>query len=209
MPCTALSSTSSAVLNVSSSGIGSADIASRRWLGMVISVSTAALQLERCPCSACLRRRLPSKMERLGHHADGERAQRLRAMSAMTGAAPVPVPPPMPAVTNTMSAPSSAAAISSLRLQRRLAADLGVGAGAQALGQRLRRAGSCVGAMLCRQRLDVGVGGDEVHAGRGAAAIIVLIALQPPPPTPTTRIFAACLLCSKSSMSLVPQASRT
>src|SRR5437762_270259 len=34
-------------------------------------------------------------------------------MSATTGAAPVPVPPPMPAVTNTMSAPSSAFAMSS------------------------------------------------------------------------------------------------
>ena len=29
-----------------------------------------------------------------------------RAISAMTGAAPVPVPPPMPAVTKTRSAPS-------------------------------------------------------------------------------------------------------
>ena len=36
-----------------------------------------------------------------------------RAISAMTGAAPVPVPPPLPAVTNTMSAPFSASFSSS------------------------------------------------------------------------------------------------
>src|SRR5271156_1180432 len=33
-----------------------------------------------------------------------------------------------------------------------------------------------------------------------ALAIIVFTALQPAPPTPTTRILAACLLCSKVSM---------
>ena len=36
-----------------------------------------------------------------------------RAISAMTGAAPVPVPPPSPAVMNTMSAPRTISSISS------------------------------------------------------------------------------------------------
>ena len=46
------------------------------------------------------------EVERLGDDADGEGVHS-RAISAMTGAAPVPVPPPMPAVMNTMSEPSS------------------------------------------------------------------------------------------------------
>ena len=40
MPCTALSRTSSAFLNVSSSVVFSSATASRRWFGIVISVST-------------------------------------------------------------------------------------------------------------------------------------------------------------------------
>ncbi len=78
---------------------------------MVISVSTEDLS-SISPASACFRRLLPSKWKGLVTTATVS-APSDRAMSAMTGAAPVPVPPPIPAVTNTMSAPSSAWAISS------------------------------------------------------------------------------------------------
>ena len=108
MPCTALSSTSSAFLKVSSSVVRSSATASRRWLGMVIKVSTAFLS-SAIPWSACFNRRLPSNRNGLVTTPTVS-APMLRAMSAMTGAPPVPVPPPMPAVTKTMSAPSSAAA---------------------------------------------------------------------------------------------------
>ena len=56
------------------------------------------------------------------------------ASCATTGAAPVPVPPPMPAVMNTMSAPSQRLDDALAILQRGLAADFRIGAGAQALG---------------------------------------------------------------------------
>ena len=105
MPWTALSSTSSAFLNVSSSVVRSSAMASSRWLGMVMSVSTAFFS-SASPLSACLRRRLPSKRNGLVTTPTVS-APTLRARSAITGAPPVPVPPPIPAVTNTMSAPSS------------------------------------------------------------------------------------------------------
>ena len=62
------------------------------------------LELRRCPASACLRRRLPSKRKGLVTTPTVSAPSSL-AISATTGAAPVPVPPPMPAVTKTMSAP--------------------------------------------------------------------------------------------------------
>ena len=51
------------------------------------------------------------------------------------GAAPVPVPPPMPAVINTMSVALQGLGNLGAALLRGLAAHLGVGAGALALGQ--------------------------------------------------------------------------
>jgi hypothetical protein len=74
------------------------------------------------------------------------------AICATTGAPPVPVPPPMPAVMNTMSAPPSTSADALAVLDCRLAADFGVGARAQALGDvaaqlqqgsRLQRLSAC------------------------------------------------------------------
>ena len=53
----------------------------------------------------------------------------------MTGAAPVPVPPPRPVVTNTMSAPVSTSRMRVGVLERGGAADVRIGAGAEALGQ--------------------------------------------------------------------------
>ena len=77
----------------------------RRWLGIVMSVSTVRLSAW-MPSSACIMRRLPSKMKGFVT-TPTVRAPSSRAVCAITGAPPVPVPPPMPAVTKTMSAPSS------------------------------------------------------------------------------------------------------
>ena len=49
----------------------------------------------------------------------------------MTGDAPVPVPPPMPAVMNTMSGAVEELFHALAVLQCRLAANLGIGAGAE------------------------------------------------------------------------------
>jgi hypothetical protein len=59
------------------------------------------------------------ELERLGDHADGERADLVLGDLRDDGAAPVPVPPPSPAVTNTMSAPLSASLMSSRDSARR------------------------------------------------------------------------------------------
>ncbi len=55
------------------------------------------------------------------------------ASCATTGAAPVPVPPPMPQVMNAMSAPVQQLDDAFAILERGLAADLGIRAGAESL----------------------------------------------------------------------------
>ncbi len=87
------------------------------------------------------------------------------AISAMTGAAPVPVPPPSPAVTNTMSAPFRASLMSSRDSAADAEADLGVGAGAETLGGLVADVELDVG-VAHRERLGIGVGGDELHAAK-------------------------------------------
>ena len=73
MPCTALSSTSSALRNASTIDVFCPTSASRRSFGIAISVSTAALQardaLVGLPAAL-----LALEAERLGDDADGERA---------------------------------------------------------------------------------------------------------------------------------------
>src|SRR5690606_2919785 len=64
------------------------------------------------PASAARMRRVPSNRNGLVT-TPAVRLPLLRAVSAITGAAPVPVPPPMPAARNTMLQPSSARSISS------------------------------------------------------------------------------------------------
>ena len=76
MPRTACSSTSSAFLKVSRIDMLRPAIDSRRWLGIAISVSTLSFS-SRMPSSACLIALLALEEERLGHHADGERAELL------------------------------------------------------------------------------------------------------------------------------------
>ena len=78
---------------------------------MTMSVSHS-LRSSVMPFSACVARRLPSKLK--GRVTTPiVRAPSLRAMLATTGAPPVPVPPPSPAVTKTMSAPLRTSSISS------------------------------------------------------------------------------------------------
>ena len=74
-------------------------------------VSTFSLSLS-IPARAFLIRGLPSNLNGVVT-TPTVRAPCFLAIDATTGAAPVPVPPPIPQVTNTMSAPSSAFAISS------------------------------------------------------------------------------------------------
>ena len=111
IPCTPCRRTSSAILKALSTEVFSLETVSNRSFGMTIWVSTFSLR-RWMPCSACTARRRPS-------NPNGRvttpmvSAPTLRAISAMTGAAPVPVPPPLPAVMNTMSAPESDASISS------------------------------------------------------------------------------------------------
>ena len=87
------------------------------------------------------------------------------AISAITGAAPVPVPPPSPAVTNTMSAPFSASLMSSRDSDAASRPTSGFGARAETLGRLVADVQLDVG-VAHRERLRVGVGGDELHAAQ-------------------------------------------
>ncbi len=159
MPDTPCSSTSSAILNALSTLVFSLATVSRRSLGMTMSVSTFSFR--RCtPASACTERRRPSKLN--GRVTTPMvSAPMLRASSAMTGAAPVPVPPPSPAVMNTMSAPfEHLFDLVAMRLGR-VAADIGIAAGAEAPGEVATDVELDVG-IAHEQRLRVGVHGDEL-----------------------------------------------
>ena len=198
MPCTAWSSTSSARLNASGSDMLSPATESSRWLGMTMSVSTAA-RSSSMPASACLRRRLPSKRKGLVTTPTVS-APACLAMSAMTGAPPVPVPPPMPAVTKTMSAPASTSAMASFTS---IAASRPRSGFAPAPSPRVTLLPSwiLVGALLAASAwTSVLAAMNSTPSSR--PAIMVLMALPPPPPTPMTLILAAVSLLSKSIMSV-------
>ena len=87
----------------------------------------------------------------------------LRAISAMTGAAPVPVPPPSPAVMNTMSAPLIISSISSRCDSAAVRPTSGIAAGAEPAGEVATDVELDVG-VAHQQRLRVGVDGDELDA---------------------------------------------
>ena len=111
MPCVPSHRTSSAMLKASSIVILLLFLM-RFSLGITISVSTLSERV--WMPSAALRWRLPfSKLKGLVTTPTVSAPTSLRAMSATTGAAPVPVPPPSPAAMKTMSAPASAALMSS------------------------------------------------------------------------------------------------
>ena len=100
------------MVNASLSDVARSTKFSSRSFGMVISVSTVS-RSARMPCSACTRRRFPSKANGLVTTATVS-APSSAASEAMIGAAPVPVPPPMPVVMKIMSAPLKASRMRSV-----------------------------------------------------------------------------------------------
>ena len=157
----------------------------RFWFGMTISVSTHfCSSLDALPrrraCGAA-----PSKWNGLVT-TPTVRMPCSRAARAMTGAAPVPVPPPMPAVMNTMCAPFEVIVDLVDHLLGGRAADFGLRAGAETLGDGDAHLDDALG-LRQRQRLGVGVGHDELDAPQ-PAWIMLLTALPPAPPTPKTVI---------------------
>jgi len=129
---------------------------------MVITVSTASRSASR-PSSAWRCRFLPSNLKGRVTTAMVSAPSSV-ASEAITGAAPVPVPPPRPVVTNTMSAPEIAWMMRSVSSSAAWRPTFGSAPCAQPLRQLrsdldLDRRG--VGA----QRLRVGIGDDELHAG--------------------------------------------
>ena len=112
IPCTAWRSTSSAVLNASVTEAVCATAPNSLSFGMVITVSTDSCSSLR-PCSACCRRRRPSKPKGFVTTATVNAPSSV-ASDATIGAPPVPVPPPRPVVTKTMSDPSRTSIILSV-----------------------------------------------------------------------------------------------
>ena len=161
MPCTPCSRTSSAILNALSIDVFSSETWSRRSFGMMMRVSTFSFRVW-MPCSACTERRRPSKVN--GRVTTPMvSAPAAFAISAMIGAPPVPVPPPLPAVMNTMSAPLQHLFDLLAVLLGGLAADLGVGAGAEPTRELAAEVELHVG-VAHEQRLRVGVDRDELDA---------------------------------------------
>ena len=111
IPCTACCNTSSAFLSASGMVVRLSTISRSLSLGMTIRVSTLPLICS-IPARALVIRAFASKRKGFVTTPTVRMPMSL-AILATTGAAPVPVPPPIPQVTNTISAPSRAAAISS------------------------------------------------------------------------------------------------
>ena len=119
-------------------------------------------EVARCPASAWLARRRPSKVN--GRVTTPMvSAPRPLAILATTGAPPVPVPPPSPAVTKTMSAPLRTSSISSAWSSAAFLPTSGSAPGAEAAGELAAHVELDVG-VAHEQRLRVGVDGDELDA---------------------------------------------
>ncbi len=196
MPCTACRSTSSARLKASGSDEASPATEISRWLGMTMRVSTAALS-SASPCSACLRRRLPSKRKGLVT-TPTVRAPDCLATSATIGAPPVPVPPPMPAVTKTMSAPASASAMASRDSSAASRPRSGLAPAPRPFATILPSwifTDDLLAASACTSVLQAMNSTPSMRA-----ATMVLMALPPPPPTPITLMRAPGSSLSVSSI---------
>ena len=161
MPCTPWSSTSSAILNAFSIDVRSSVTCKQavvrdddERVDLLLQLLDAGLGLHRAAAAL--------EAERPRDDADRERAEAC-AISATSGAPPVPVPPPSPAVMNTMSAPLSTSFDLVAVLLGGLAADLGVGARAEAARELAPDVELHVG-VAHQQRLRVGVDRDELHA---------------------------------------------
>ena len=136
-------------------------IDSSRSLGIVMTVSTHSRSDSR-PFSACTWRFLPFELERLGDHGDGQRAE-LAGEAGDDGRRAGPVPPPSPVVTNTMSAPPSAGISLSVSSSAAWRPTFGSAPAPRPLVS-LPPICSFTGAGFELQRLQVGVGDDELDA---------------------------------------------
>ena len=186
MPCIACRSTSSAVAKASVSGVLRAMVASRRSLGMVMTLSTDSRSSTR-PRSAWVARRLPSNLNGLVTTAIVSAPSSL-ARLAITGAAPVPVPPPRPAVTKTMSAPSSTSISLSVSSSAACRPTFGSAPAPSPLVS-LAPIWTFTAASFSRKACTSVLATMNSTPSRPARTMR-LTALQPPPPTPTTLIRA-------------------
>ena len=142
------------------------------------------LQLRRCRSRPTRMRRVPSNWNGLVT-TPTVRMPISRAARAMTGAAPVPVPPPMPAVTNTMCDAGEVIADFLDRLLGGRAADLGLRAGAEALGDLQAHLDDAVGAATSVSACASVLATTKSTPAR-PDVIMLLTALPPAPPTPHT-----------------------
>ena len=195
IPCTAFSSTSSAIRNASIMVVSCPAICSSRSFGIVISVSTTSCRAS-MPCSAWRLRTPPSKRKGLVTTATVSAPSSL-ATSATIGAPPVPVPPPSPAVTNTMSAPASTSRNRSREFSAELRPTLGSAPAPRPRSPRWIFAAARFSDSACASVLVA-----TKSTPDSPARIIVLTAFPPPPPTPTTLIRARrSVACSNSIIS--------
>ncbi len=182
MPCVACSSTSSAFFSASLKLVPLPTTERRRSLGTTIMVSAERFS-SASPSSAWRIRFFPSKRKGLVTMATVS-APISRAISAITGAAPVPVPPPMPAVMNTRSAPSKA-----LRISSRFSSSACRPISGRAPAPRPRVSfwpiWILTGALLFLSTW-ASVFTEMNSTPSRSSSIIRSTALPPPPPTPTT-----------------------
>ena len=160
MPCTPARSTWSAVANASSMLMPRSLISSRRSFGTTMSVSTSFLEAARRPSRPASERRLPSNAERLGDDTDGEGADRLgdaRDDGRATGAGAAAL---ARGDEDHVGAREGLLDLLGVVLGG-TAADLGVGAGAEAAGELAADVELDVG-VAHQQRLGVGVDRDEL-----------------------------------------------
>ena len=128
---------------------------------MTISVSTFSFSCW-MPCSACTERRRPSKRERPGDDADGERADALGDLGDDRRAAGAGAAALAGGDEHHVGALEHLFDLVAVRLGG-LPADLGVAAGAEAAGELAADVELDVG-VAHQQRLRVGVDGDELDA---------------------------------------------
>ena len=128
---------------------------------MTITVSTQPTSSESA-CSACCWRRLPSNGERLGDHGNGERAEFAGERSDHGSRAAAGAAAEAGGQENHVRAFEGFDDLVGI-LERRLAANLGIGARAEALGE-FSADLQLDGRLRELQRLQVGVRGDELDA---------------------------------------------
>ena len=130
-------------------------------MGITITVSTQPTSSESA-CSACCWRRLPSNAKRLGDHGDGERAEFARERSDDGRRAAAGASAEAGGQKNHVRAFEGFDDFVGV-FERRLAADLGIRARAESLGE-LAADLQLDGRLRELERLQIGVRGDEFDA---------------------------------------------